>query len=109
MAEKKLNSPGGISRLFRMQMFIPIVALIILAVFNLIPVPPLDGSRIATLFLPERIYFKIMEYERYIVLVLFALIFVGALDGVLGFLADKVMDFINLLSSFVDVIGRMFL
>ena len=80
-----------------------------LAVFNLIPVPPLDGSRIATLFLPERIYFKIMEYERYIVLVLFALIFVGALDGVLGFLADKVMDFINLLSSFVDVIGRMFL
>ena len=42
-------------------------------------------------------------------LVLFALIFVGALDGVLGFLADKVMDFINLLSSFVDVIGRMFL
>lgn len=32
MAEKKLNSPGGISRLFRMQMFIPIVALIILAV-----------------------------------------------------------------------------
>ena len=36
MAEKKLNSPGGISRLFRMQMFIPIVALIILAVFNLI-------------------------------------------------------------------------
>ena len=104
----------GVANVWFLQVLLAIISSmawvnVSLAVFNLIPVPPLDGSRIATLFLPERIYFKIMEYERYIVLVLFALIFVGALDGVLGFLADKVMDFINLLSSFVDVIGRMFL
>ena len=102
----------GLANVWFLQVLLAIIssmANVSLAVFNLIPVPPLDGSRIATLFLPERIYFKIMEYERYIVLVLFALIFVGALDGVLGFLADKVMEFINLLSSFVDVIGRMFL
>ncbi|MEM0529907.1 site-2 protease family protein [Zongyangia sp. HA2173] len=104
----------GLANVWFLQVLLAIISSmawvnVSLAVFNLIPVPPLDGSRIATLFLPERIYFKIMEYERYIVLVLFALIFVGALDGVLGFLADKVMDFINLLSSFVDVIGRMFL
>ena len=35
-----------------------------LGVFNLIPIPPLDGSRIATYFLPQRTYFKIMQYER---------------------------------------------
>ena len=104
----------GLANVWFLQVLLAIISSmawvnVSLAVFNLIPVPPLDGSRIATLLLPERIYFKIMEYERYIVLVLFALIFVGALDGVLGFLADKVMDFINLLSSFVDVIGRMFL
>ena len=104
----------GVANVWFLQVLLAIISSmawvnVSLAVFNLIPVPPLDGSRIATLFLPERIYFKIMEYERYIVLVLFALIFVGALDGVLRFLADKVMDFINLLSSFVDVIGRMFL
>ena len=104
----------GLANVWFLQVLLAIISSmawvnVSLAVFNLIPVPPLDGSRIATLFLPERIYFKIMEYERYIVLVLFALIFVGALDGVLGFLADKVMDFINLLSSFVDVIWRMFL
>ena len=104
----------GVANVWFLQVLLAIISSmawvnVSLAVFNLIPVPPLDGSRIATLFLPERIYFKIMEYERYIVLVLFALIFVGALDGVLGFLADKVMNFINLLSSFVDVIGRMFL
>ena len=104
----------GVANVWFLQVLLAIISSmawvnVSLAVFNLIPVPPLDGSRIATLFLPERIYFKILEYERYIVLVLFALIFVGALDGVLRFLADKVMDFINLLSSFVDVIGRMFL
>ena len=37
-----------------------------LAVFNLIPVPPLDGSRIVYIFLPTKIYFGIMKYERYI-------------------------------------------
>ncbi len=37
-----------------------------LAIFNLIPVPPLDGSRILGLILPAKYYFKFMEYERYI-------------------------------------------
>ena len=41
-----------------------------LAVFNLIPIPPLDGSRI---FLPERVYFKIMRYEQYILIALIIL------------------------------------
>lgn len=36
------------------------------AVFNLIPIPPLDGSRILNVILPSRLYFKIMRYERYI-------------------------------------------
>ena len=34
------------------------------AFFNLIPVPPFDGSRIAFVFLPQRLYFKVMRYER---------------------------------------------
>ena len=36
--------------------------------FNLIPVPPFDGSRIAFVFLPPRYYFGIMRYERQIML-----------------------------------------
>lgn len=35
-----------------------------LAVFNLIPVPPLDGSRILLVVLPQRIYFGLMRYEN---------------------------------------------
>lgn len=37
-----------------------------LAVFNIIPIPPLDGSKILTAILPAKLYFKLMRYERYI-------------------------------------------
>ncbi len=40
----------------------------LLAVFNLIPVPPFDGSRFLALFLPNKTYFKLMRYERYIMI-----------------------------------------
>ena len=46
-----------------------------LAVFNLIPVPPLDGSRLALVFLPDRLYFGIMRYERYIMIGLLVVLF----------------------------------
>ena len=62
-----------------------------LAVFNLLPIPPLDGSRIATLIIPTKYYFKIMKYERYIILAVFALIFIGVLDIPLSFLTGIIM------------------
>lgn len=62
-----------------------------LAVFNLIPIPPLDGSRIANLLIPQKYYFKIMQYERYIILGVFALIVFGVLDKPLSFVSGIVM------------------
>lgn len=66
-----------------------------LAVFNLLPIPPLDGSRIINLIIPSKYYFKIMKYERYIILGIFALIFVGVLDIPLSFLTGLLMKFVN--------------
>ncbi len=47
-----------------------------LAVFNLIPVPPFDGSRFAYVFLPTKWYFKVMQYERYTGIVLIVILLV---------------------------------
>ena len=70
-----------------------------LAVFNFIPIPPLDGSRIATYFLPQRTYFKIMQYERYILIAFFLILWLGVLDMPIAFvdgLVTKGLDFITL-------------
>ena len=69
---------------------------ITLAVFNLLPVPPLDGSRIFNLLLPKKWYFAVMRYERIILLALFAVLFLGFLDVPLGWLytaAGRLLDF----------------
>ena len=48
-----------------------------LGIFNLIPIPPLDGSKVLAAFLPDRQYVALMRYERYGILVLLALSFAG--------------------------------
>ncbi len=70
-----------------------------LAVFNLIPVPPLDGSRILSAFLPDRIYYKLMRYERYIVIALFALIYLGFFDLPLSVASEAIFDLIYSIAS----------
>ncbi|MCR4614636.1 MAG: site-2 protease family protein [Clostridiales bacterium] len=65
---------------------------IALAVFNLLPVPPLDGSRILTIILPNKYYYKIMQYERYIIIGVMILLFTGALTRPLGFITGAVYN-----------------
>ena len=72
-----------------------------LAVFNFLPVPPLDGSRIFLVFLPQKYYFGIMKYERYIQLALLLCLWLGFLDGVLstlvGWLASGMFALVGLI------------
>lgn len=82
----------GIAPLQYICMFFTFAALINirLGVFNMIPVPPLDGSRLLTALLPSKAYFKIMQYERYISIGLMVLLFTGVLSRPLSFISDFV-------------------
>ena len=63
-----------------------------LMIFNLIPLPPLDGSRIAYIFLPTELYFKIMQYERYIMIGFIVLMATGIITLPLGIVTDAISD-----------------
>ena len=78
----------GYVQLFLIDIFATIN--ISLAVFNMIPLPPLDGSRIASLVLPERWFFTLARYERYFTIGLFLLLMSPVLDTPLGIMHELV-------------------
>ena len=70
-----------------------------LAVFNFIPVPPLDGSRLLTALLPSKYYYKLMQYERYINIALMLLVFTGILSVPLSLASTFILSLLNKLVS----------
>ena len=81
-----------------------ILSYVSLAVFNLLPIPPLDGSRIMLVFLKERTYFKLMQYEQYIMIAVLAICWTGVLDAPLNFLDNAVMSFLDFTTSYVPLV-----
>lgn len=63
-----------------------------LMVFNLIPIPPLDGSRILGLFLSNSAYFKLQRFEQYSFIVIILLSFLGVFGTVIGTGVDLAMN-----------------
>jgi Zn-dependent protease len=63
-----------------------------LAVFNLLPIPPLDGSRLWSSLLPTKWSYTIERYSQYITMALFVLLMTGVLDGPLSVLKNAVFN-----------------
>lgn len=72
-----------------------------LALFNLMPVPPLDGSKILNAALPSRIYFKIMQYEQYGFIILILLLNLPIFNSFLNMLASWILRFYDLVIGLI--------
>lgn len=92
--ENQATIAGAIYKFFFFVAFVNIN----LAVFNLLPIPPLDGSRILQLLIPNKYYYTVMQYERYIILVVFILLFTDVLTP-LAFLSNTVFNLFYFITS----------
>ncbi|MDR1531634.1 MAG: site-2 protease family protein [Clostridiales bacterium] len=70
-----------------------------LCVFNLLPIPPLDGSKIFAVLIPDHIYRRLPSVGRYGMVILMILIFTNAIDRILGPLVETVIKFFLFLSN----------
>lgn len=92
---------GNIS--YNIYIFLQYLALINIGLgsFNLIPVPPLDGSKVLGAIIPEDKYFSYMKFEKYGYIVLMLLLFIGVLDAPLGYVREFIINGMMGLVSFI--------
>lgn len=70
-------------------LFYGVIISLILGIFNLVPVPPLDGANIVAAVLPLRFARKFMQIEKYGFLILIALLYFGLFDRVIIPIVEK--------------------
>jgi Zn-dependent protease len=70
---------------------------IILASFNLIPIPPLDGSKILMGFVPERFQYYLSHLEPFGLFIIIGLLYIGALDPLIAFFRWIILALIGIL------------
>lgn len=95
-----IHGPGGVlgSLLFEFFLYVLAPLSIGLGLFNLLPIPPLDGAKVLGAFLPDRTYFTLMRYERYGMLVLLALSFLGVTGNLISGAIFRIFElFFNLI------------
>ena len=84
-----------------MMFYYVIIINISLMLFNLLPIPPFDGSRVFFAFLPQKYYFAIMQYEQYIMIGLLILMYTGILAIPFEFIADANYALLDLITKFI--------
>ena len=82
-ANAEMGLHGGFLTLAQILIFMIQINLL-LAAFNLLPIPPLDGSKVLGAFLPNSFYRSMYRYQGVLTVVLLLLLFTGQLWGVIG-------------------------
>lgn len=72
-----------------------------LAVFNLLPIPPLDGWHALCPLLPRELYWKILPYEQQIIWVVLLLVFLGAFNGIISTFVGLLYRLLGMLTFFL--------
>lgn len=81
---EKLGAGSKIPDVLSYAMRLFVVRNLCFAVFNLIPIPPLDGSRVISMFLPDQAYYKLMSFERYSMILIMILSLTGVFNSIIG-------------------------
>ena len=79
-----------------------------LAIFNLLPIPPLDGSKVLFSLVSDEAYFKLMRYERYGMILLFVLILTGVTSGPLSAAVRYVFDRLFFMAELGQTLSNLF-
>ena len=87
----------NVSQGLRMVFSLIIIYNINFAIFNMIPLPPLDGSKVLMSFLPPRLSYKLAGLERYSFFILIALMMTPVLGGILVPLQRLILSIFNLM------------
>lgn len=94
-----VGGTGGVASVLLMTLDYAIYINLILAFFNLIPIPPLDGSHVVAHLLPRQIADGYRALGRYGLLIVMAMIFLA--PGVLDFFLTPVMELRSLADRFI--------
>lgn len=71
-----------------------------LAIFNLVPIPPLDGSKVLFSFFPETAYYKLMRYERYGIILLIIVLNTNVFSNTIGRLTFSLFSGLTAVARF---------
>lgn len=98
VAQNAVNIIGAIAQIFAVRN-------LCFMVFNIIPIPPLDGAKVLGMFLPNGAYYKMLQYERYSMLLIMFLSLTGVFGGIIGTGVNFFMTgILNVLNSIVQII-----
>ena len=102
-----LSAGGAVAREILEMVNVTAYLSLALAVFNIIPVPPLDGSKVLFSLMSDNNYYKLMRYEQYGMVILVALVATGVLGRPLNSIISAAFDKLFVIAQFgYDIVSR---